>query len=109
MTKCARKECLNEAQWMPVLVIYPKGSAGESLKAARGGMELPHCHAHKAETAPEQLLTDEGWNLIRNSFLLLGKAEPDRATVVLDWISFSEFDRDYRARGQSTRGGDGGP
>lgn len=108
MTKCTRIGCMNEAHWAPVLVIFPKTAIGERLKAARAGMDLPHCHAHKAEAMPDQLINDEGWTLIRNSFLLLGKVEPDRASVSIDWISLTDFDRDYRLRAQPTRGGDAG-
>jgi hypothetical protein len=80
--KCAVKECNEPAYWTPELIV----SAGYGEPAALSA-SIPHCAAHKASATAEAMITDEGWDMLADVFVKLGRVEPKRELTKLRWIA----------------------
>ena len=84
-TGCARKLCPLRGTHYPVLLFRPKdhpGYAGAPMEIVMGILVCPQ---HQRETAPADLISDDGWQQIREAIVATGRAEPDRASAGLVW------------------------
>jgi hypothetical protein len=91
MIKCAVQECGKEATKCPHLSIaakvMPHGPRVPMVLA------LPLCEDHAIPDA-SKYVTDAGWQGIKHSFAELGRAEPDRKTMRVTFVSLQEA-RDF--------------
>lgn len=96
MIKCQRVHCTDEAQWLPLLVVDARNSAGSLRRVV---VPLHMCEAHKAEATVSGLV------------FYLGREPATESTLSrlsIEWVSTADFDRDFLARSRPIRGGDAG-
>jgi hypothetical protein len=80
--KCAVKECDQRPGWIPELVV--SAGYGEPATLTVG---IPHCLKHKETADAQAMITDDGWDMITDAFVKLGRVEPKRELTKLRWIA----------------------
>lgn len=82
LSECDLKKCTNRGVFNPVINVRgidaPIGSP-----YAKCVLSLKICKTHMDELKVEDLLTDEGWEQIRNGFAFRNRAFPDRQSAIL--------------------------
>jgi hypothetical protein len=90
VSPCFKKGCASKlARWKPVLNVWPKGLNENSSPPAKIEIEILLCEECMKATTPDDLMTDEGWNMLKASFYKLGYTQPERDKMMLTWKSKS--------------------
>lgn len=97
--QCAKKECKNEAVVYPRILATVKGYDGESIKAV---IKLPLCFSCKTKTKLKDVMTDEGWGILRTNTLSLGFKSPTRKLTKLDFIDIDDGEAIFKDNIKST-------
>lgn len=80
---CQRIDCDNEAKWIPGLRMWPEGMPKTEGASATCHIGLQVCDKHKEDSDIDFYVTDEGWQVIVQTFVTMGLALPDRASLEL--------------------------
>lgn len=83
--KCCRTACGEPAIWQPVLKLFAPASRGQT-EPARAEIGLMLCERHHVECGIDDLISDDGWEMISDSFTKRGFAVPDRSRAVLEFV-----------------------
>jgi hypothetical protein len=88
--KCTRAGCVNEATVYPLILLWAARDAilKHRDKAAEIGCgNLVHCEECSQKTKADDLISDDGWEVICRAFQKNGKAKPRRWSAKLEWKS----------------------
>jgi hypothetical protein len=85
MAACGYKGCDKHASWQVGFSLQ----ASYSDVTAHAIIGLVVCDQHKQDTKLEDVLSDEGWEVICKSFAAQGKAIPERRKTKLEWKALS--------------------
>jgi hypothetical protein len=81
--KCSKVDCHRIPGWSPVLILRPPAVLGNG--AAQAELPLKFCHTCRLTTGWQDLVTDEGWAQICQSFHDAGRPPPERSRTGLQW------------------------
>ncbi len=100
---CDRKDCGNVVAWSPGMLVYAKTDKDRKHPLVSQTI-LAICEEHKAETTVDDVLTDEGWEIICVMLAKLGKCPPKRSWTVVTWrkvVPGQPLTFDFRGPGTS--------
>jgi len=78
-------DCENDAEWSPVLYLYPPKSYGTKAQPVQAHLTLPTCGSCKVNTKLEDFVSDESWAKLVKAIIEKGKVAPVRERTVLGW------------------------
>lgn len=83
---CVRKDCRNEAELLPVVLMWAVGYRRGSHDPGRMTLGLPCCRRCSLDIGIPDLIARDQWPEIVRAFMAGGKAAPDLRTAQLEWI-----------------------
>lgn len=81
--KCNKAGCPNDTKYQIVILVYAPKDYGS--QPAAGLMGLFVCEEHKETTKIEDVIDDNGWKQIEQSFIQAGKHPPERKLTKLQF------------------------
>ena len=83
---CGGGQCKETGVWAPVIVTWAKGYRKDSHEPLRMYVGITVCESCRQKMDDiKNFLLPEGKEKIRSAMAVMGKAEPDLDTAVLEW------------------------
>ncbi len=82
MNRCQRKGCTNEATLLPSMKFY----ADRDSLPATSVAQLPTCQQCADKIDLDDLITDEGWEMVVQAFRRVGRVDPVRSLTEVGFV-----------------------
>ena len=89
--KCDRKDCENEAEYYPQLILRPKGY--EDCDPAKMVLKLAICPTCRFKVKKEEFTKGEGWDFLMKLFDTSGMMRPHPKATKIKFIKIEEADK----------------
>lgn len=85
-TRCLRAGCEREGRFQPFLTFTAMGQPRVPGQIAKVSYPFLCCTAHRNSLKIDDFLDDNAWEHLRAALAAQGRAEPDWASVRLEWV-----------------------